>query len=98
MKKKGIIILATICCAMLSSIAQNDNDILFSYADEQVSTSEFNYVFNKNNPADKNEQNEAAIREYLDLYVNFRLKVKEAEEMYEGVMVYGVLFSEYTFY
>ena len=81
MKKIEIIILVTIICAFSSIFAQNDNDVLFSYADEQVSKSEFEYVFNKNNPSDKSERNEASIQEYLDLYVNFRLKVKEAEEM-----------------
>ncbi len=50
--------------------------VVFSYGTDSVYQSEFERVYSKNNkdsvPDDK------AVREYLDLYVNFKLKVKEA--------------------
>jgi len=49
-------------------------------AGEEVTASEFMYVFNKNN-FNKEETTQQAIREYLELYINFRLKVKEAESL-----------------
>ncbi len=59
---------------------QNDERVLMNIAGEEVTASEFMYVFNKNN-FNKEETTQQAIREYLELYINFRLKVKEAESL-----------------
>jgi len=62
-------------------IAQTtDNRVLLNIAGEDITAGDFMYVFNKNN-LNREEQGPAAIKEYLDLYVNFRLKVREAEEL-----------------
>ena len=62
-------------------IAQKTDDrVLLNIAGENVTAGEFMYVFNKNN-LNREEQGIDAIKEYLDLYINFRLKVKEAEEL-----------------
>src|SRR6056297_554183 len=50
-------------------------EILFSVEDLDVTTDEFRYVFEKNNNSIANETD---IKEYLDLYKNFKLKVKAA--------------------
>ena len=55
--------------------------VLFTVGKDSVRKSEFLYVYNKNNTDNKNGAGKASVQEYLDLYVNFRLKVKEAEEM-----------------
>ncbi len=44
-----------------------------------VYTSEFQYVYNKNNANAENAYTKASIEEYLNLYTNFKLKVMEAE-------------------
>ncbi|HUH34004.1 MAG TPA: peptidylprolyl isomerase [Daejeonella sp.] len=44
----------------------------------EVSVPEFLWVYNK---ADGAERSEKAVREYLDLYINFRLKVLDAESL-----------------
>ncbi|MEO9852127.1 MAG: peptidylprolyl isomerase [Reichenbachiella sp.] len=64
----------------LLSIAQlsNDKDILFQLGDEPYSLKEFNYYFLKNSEEPSADSAKIKINEYLDLYVNFRLKVKEA--------------------
>lgn len=60
--------------------AQNDK-VLLSVADEDVTVEEFMYVFNKNNTQENEKTDRKSIEEYLDLYINFKLKVKEAESL-----------------
>lgn len=60
------------------SFSQDANDpLLLEIGDRKVNLSEFEAVYKKNN----NQSNAQAVEEYLDLYINFRLKVKEAEEL-----------------
>ena len=62
-------------------IAQKTDDrVLLNIAGENVTAGDFMYVYNKNN-LNREEQGPDAIKEYLDLYINFRLKVREAEEL-----------------
>lgn len=56
------------------------NPVVFSVGNEQILKDEFMRQLNKNRK-DKNKPSEAEIREYLNLYVNFKLKVKEAITM-----------------
>lgn len=51
---------------------------LFSYGTQKVSTKEFLYSFHKNN-ADTGSKSEA-IKQYLDLYIRFKLKVQAAHD------------------
>ena len=59
--------------------AQN-NKVLLTVEDEQITVDEFLKVYNKNNNVD-NSIDPKSVAEYLDLYVNFKLKVKEAERL-----------------
>lgn len=61
--------------------AQSSNDpVILDVAGEKVTRSEFLNVYQKNNV--KGEALDAnALEEYLELYINFRLKVKEATEL-----------------
>ncbi len=52
---------------------------LFSYGSEKVSKEEFLRAYNKNKNASVNQS--TALREYLDLYIKFKLKVKAAQVM-----------------
>lgn len=45
----------------------------------QIKTSDFKYVYNKNNASAPDAYSEKSLREYLELYTNFRLKILEAE-------------------
>ncbi len=58
-----------------------DSQVLFTIAGQPVYLSEFLYVYTKNNVDDKNSFTPASINDYLDLYIKFRLKVKEAEAL-----------------
>jgi peptidyl-prolyl cis-trans isomerase SurA len=53
--------------------------ILETIGGKPVYTSEFEYVYNKNNSNADNAYSRESIQEYLDLYTNFRLKVMDAE-------------------
>jgi peptidyl-prolyl cis-trans isomerase SurA len=53
--------------------------VLLIIGNESVPRSEFERVFKKNNR--DSVYTEASVREYLDLYINYKLKVKEAETL-----------------
>ncbi|MCB2220333.1 MAG: peptidyl-prolyl cis-trans isomerase [Bacteroidetes bacterium] len=55
-----------------------DNRALITIDGEDVSVDDFMYVYKKNN-TQENAMDKKSIEEYLDLYINFKLKVKEAE-------------------
>ncbi|MCC5946767.1 MAG: peptidylprolyl isomerase [Bernardetiaceae bacterium] len=63
-------------CRMGSSVI-SPSQTLFSVGKGQVSTAEFAYIYDKNNQSDSAWQ-EAQLREYLDLYTRFKMKVAEA--------------------
>lgn len=46
-----------------------------------VSTSEFKYVYGKNNNNTPEAYSQKSLNEYMELYTKFRLKVKEAEDL-----------------
>jgi peptidyl-prolyl cis-trans isomerase SurA len=58
-----------------SALAQT----LFTYGNNPVSKEDFLRVYQKNSLNKKPDYSETALREYLDLYSLFRMKVKEAE-------------------
>ncbi|KAA5549450.1 peptidylprolyl isomerase [Adhaeribacter rhizoryzae] len=53
--------------------------VILTLGDRPVYTSEFQYVYNKNNGSAENAYTQASVQEYLDLYTNFKLKVMDAE-------------------
>ncbi len=64
-----------------TSIAQKDNDpVLLQIAGENVTKSEFLRIYQKNNLKDQ-PIDKKALQDYLELFINFKLKVKESEEL-----------------
>jgi peptidyl-prolyl cis-trans isomerase SurA len=59
----------------------NDGPSVAVIGGQPVNESEFVYVYNKNNSNAPDAYTEKSIKEYLDLYINFKLKVKEAEAL-----------------
>ncbi|HNQ61998.1 MAG TPA: hypothetical protein PKJ62_06375, partial [Bacteroidia bacterium] len=53
--------------------------IILTIAGENIPKSEFERVFKKNNNKDTDYSSQA-VKEYLQLYINYKLKVKEALE------------------
>lgn len=58
-----------------------ESPTLFTIGNEMVSKNEFEKVYQKTNVSGEADFSEKSLRDYLDLYVNFRLKVKEARDM-----------------
>ena len=60
--------------------AQKDDPVLFSVEGVPVHRSEFEYIYTKTNGPNANFS-KSSLDEYLNLYVNFKLKVQKAKEM-----------------
>jgi peptidyl-prolyl cis-trans isomerase SurA len=63
-----------------ATFGQGSDPVLFTVQSIPVHVSEFNYIYNKNNQ-DKADYSEKSLRDYLDLYVKFKLKVQKARDM-----------------
>src|SRR5690242_19526361 len=55
-------------------------ETLFTYGNNEVSKTEFLTVYTKNSVNKKPDYSDSALRDYLNLYSLFRMKVREAEE------------------
>ncbi len=78
MKRVSLIVLLTVV-AFSCLNAQTNDPTLLTVAGEKVSKTDFLNVYKKNNI--KGEvMDRKSLEEYLDLFINFKLKVKEAEE------------------
>jgi len=76
--------------------SQTSDKVLFTVDNQDIYTSEFLYLYNKNNQGKPEEKNEARRREYLDLVVAFKLKVAEAH--LRGVDTTQAFIREFTTY
>lgn len=73
-----ILSLAISTTLILKTVAQTD-PILMTINNKKITKSEFERIFHKNNKDSIADQK--AIKEYLDLFINYKLKVLEAETM-----------------
>lgn len=79
---RNCLVLAAIILASISTaVAQEDLRTLFTIDGEPITVSEFEYVYNKNNINNQSDYSKESLEEYLELYENFRLKVREAETL-----------------
>ena len=73
-------IFALLAVALMTSSTQKSNDeILLTVGPEKVTVAEFQSVFQKNNNLE--EITEEEMMDYLDLFVKFKMKVLDAEQM-----------------
>lgn len=73
---KKFLFSALALCASICALAQEDQ-VLMTIAGKPIMVSEFMYIYQKNNQEASIEKK--TMEEYLDLFVNFKLKVAEAE-------------------
>ena len=64
---------------------QSLDPVIMNIAGKNITRSEFEYSFNKNNSED-GQKDEKAIRDYVDLFINYQLKVKAAEDDFLSVI------------
>jgi peptidyl-prolyl cis-trans isomerase SurA len=76
-------ILSSIVLLSFTSFAQKADKgaVIFSVSGEPVTVGEFEYVYTKNNINNQADYSEKSLTDYLTLYENFRLKVREAEQL-----------------
>lgn len=72
---KSLLSLVAITGSLLATAQESKTFI--DFGDEKVSKAEFKRVYLKNNSGEM--VSKSTVDEYLDLYINFKLKVKEAE-------------------
>ena len=60
----------------LNSFSQ---EVLLNIEDEKITLDEFSHIFNKNNDNEKIDKE--YLDEYIELFINFKLKVKEAKNL-----------------
>ena len=70
------LLLFTACCCLLT-FAKGQDEVLMTIGNEKVTKAEFERIYNKNNSSVVYDNKTP--REYLDLFVNFKLKVMEAK-------------------
>lgn len=76
--KKGMLLLL-LTAVIISGLSGQNSPVLMTVGDEQISLEEFERIYRKNNnPTSLNHQSP---EEYLELFINFKLKVKEAESL-----------------
>lgn len=66
-------------CIAITSIARVNGQTLFTFGNNAVPKSEFLKVYQKNSMNKDADMSEKALREYLDLYAIFKMKVSEAK-------------------
>jgi len=80
MKKIFLLVLISLIINGLNINAQDTKDqVLISIDNTDITVSEFERIYKKNNSDSVVDQN--SLNEYLDLFINFKLKVIEAEKL-----------------
>lgn len=74
---RSYLISFTLLFFLSSVIAQSNDPVLMTINGKPVTKSEFEYIYNKNNS--NNSLDKKTLPEYVDLFVNFKLKVEEAK-------------------
>ncbi len=74
--KKQFLAAGVLCATLLALSAKSNDPVLMNVAGKDVPLSEFEYLYNKNNAQQVKPQ---TIDEYVDMFVNFKLKVADAE-------------------
>lgn len=75
--KSPVIALLSFFALSVGSFAQTLDPVLMTINKKPVLKSEFEYIYNKNNT--NNSLDKKTLDEYVDLFINFKLKVEEAK-------------------
>jgi len=80
MKKKFFFLFFLLIVFIQSPQSQNNNEILLTIHDRKITKAEFERIYRKNN-RNSSIIDKKSLEEYLDLFINFKLKVIEAKEL-----------------
>ena len=76
MKKTLFVLLCIVHCALCINLKAQE-EILMTINGEPITKAEFEYIYNKNNS--ENAIDKKTLDEYVELFINFKLKVAEAK-------------------
>lgn len=93
MKKSALIFFCSFLAVSL--FAQTSSNVLMTIDGREISDEEFLRIYNKNNSITSAEEKKD-MQEYLDLFINYKLKVIEAENL--GYDTMPVFLDEYNRY
>ncbi|MFK7900266.1 MAG: peptidylprolyl isomerase [Cyclobacteriaceae bacterium] len=77
----SFLLLMMMSCSKKPSITKAKHFQLMTIDKTPVFSNEFSYAYEKNRKKDTTLYSENSVKEYLDLFINFKLKVKEAESL-----------------
>ena len=87
MKKIALILSSLLVCSVITA------QTLLTINDKEISKQEFEYYYNKNNHIDSDS---LSAKDYLDMFINFKLKVEEAYSLkYDTVASFNEEFESY---
>lgn len=76
-----LVLISALSILSFSVFAQSSTDpVLLSVGNDKVTLSEFESIYRKNNNKDQ-KIDKKSLDEYIELFINFRLKVREAKEL-----------------
>ncbi len=76
----AVLFLLAACLPVKLSAQVSGDNILFKAGSQEVTVDEFRYIYEKTSTGQA-DYSEASLREYLELYINFKLKVNRAYEL-----------------
>ncbi len=77
----GLVVILWILGTSFSLKSQVKNeDVLLTIGNQNITVGDFMAIYKKNNPKGNN-LDKTNLNEYIDLFINFKLKVKEAEDL-----------------
>ncbi len=82
--KLKLLLPVVLICSIVSMAQVNKDEILMTIAGKKVTVGEFMAIYQKNNgnkEGKKNFVDQKSLNEYVDLFINFKLKVREAENL-----------------
>lgn len=65
----------------ISESAEVSNPVLFTIQGESIKLNDFLKIYERNNTNNKEGYTQKMLEDYMELYINFKLKVKEAEAL-----------------
>ena len=92
--KPSVSTLVAVLAFTSSLFAQGNDPVLMTINDKPILKSEFEYIYNKNNT--NNSLDKKTLDEYVDLFVNFKLKVEDAKS--KGIDTTAAFVSELSGY
>lgn len=77
--KKNCFSLLMFCFILISNVFSQEEEIILTIGDHKITRDEFERIYHKNNTSAIYDNK--GVEEYLDLFINFKLKVIEAEAL-----------------